>query len=495
MVNDISVEYSGRISVFYFLTLTCFQTLILSAYANVDDVLEKGTRLLASGKFEEALSMYNDAVGKSPDNYMTHYKRGTAYIALANCRMSLSDFSRALELNPGFIPARKYRAYVEIRMGKLTEALEDYEAVLTHDSDASTKISEIHELQDRWDTARKLLENSEFREALLLLDKLVESIDFAEELRELRARCYLSLGDVQKGIQEMRFGVHLTNDNREGLLRISQIMYDAGFAVQAVNELRECLRLDQDDKACLSFYKKVNKVAKAITATQEALESERYSDCIRAATQLVKLESSNREYENQANISLCHCHAKSKSADGVPYCESVVQQYPESTEFQLYQAEAYLNADRFEDAISTYQKILEHESNNQKAKEGMKKAQKLLKASKRRNYYKILGVTKSASKKDIEKAYRKLAAEYHPDKFQGEERLQAEKSSSKSLQLRRSLRTVKKELNSIMVLTHWILSTKAKTRLVVILLMVSRSLICIHLMEHILSFILDNLLI
>ncbi|CAH8466600.1 unnamed protein product [Heterobilharzia americana] len=366
-------------------------------------------------------------LGKSPDNYMTHYKRGTAYIALANCRMSLSDFSRALELNPGFIPARKYRAYVEIRMGKLTEALEDYEAVLTHDSDASTKISEIHELQDRWDTARKLLENSEFREALLLLDKLVESIDFAEELRELRARCYLSLGDVQKGIQEMRFGVHLTNDNREGLLRISQIMYDAGFAVQAVNELRECLRLDQDDKACLSFYKKVNKVAKAITATQEALESERYSDCIRAATQLVKLESSNREYENQANISLCHCHAKSKSADGVPYCESVVQQYPESTEFQLYQAEAYLNADRFEDAISTYQKILEHESNNQKAKEGMKKAQKLLKASKRRNYYKILGVTKSASKKDIEKAYRKLAAEYHPDKFQGEERLQAEK--------------------------------------------------------------------
>lgn len=78
-------------------------------------------------------------------------------------------------------------------------------------------------------------------------------------------------------------------------------------------------------------------------------------------------------------------------------------------------------------AISTYQKILEHESNNQKAKEGMKKAQKLLKTSNRRDYYKILGVPKSASKKDILKAYRKMAAEYHPDKFQGEEKVQAEK--------------------------------------------------------------------
>jgi preprotein translocase subunit Sec63 len=46
----------------------------------------------------------------------------------------------------------------------------------------------------------------------------------------------------------------------------------------------------------------------------------------------------------------------------------------------------------------------------------------------KRDYYKILGLRRNAGKKEITKAYRKLAQKWHPDNFQDEtEKKAAEK--------------------------------------------------------------------
>lgn len=65
--------------------------------------------------------------------------------------------------------------------------------------------------------------------------------------------------------------------------------------------------------------------------------------------------------------------------------------------------------------------------NGQRTGECVDRVNKLIKQSKKRDYYKILGVKRSADKNQIIKAYRKLAHKWHPDKYTGEEKEKAQK--------------------------------------------------------------------
>ena len=51
-------------------------------------------------------------------------------------------------------------------------------------------------------------------------------------------------------------------------------------------------------------------------------------------------------------------------------------------------------------------------------REGLHKAEHALKLSKRKDWYKVLGLTNTASAAEIKRAYKKLALQWHPDKNQ-----------------------------------------------------------------------------
>jgi len=112
-----------------------------------------------------------------------------------------------------------------------------------------------------------------------------------------------------------------------------------------------------------------------------------------------------------------------------PYCSESLQLVPYSLHGLLYQAQTELEQDRFEEAVRTLNTVRDHHPQSQEAQKLLQKAQVLLKRSKQKDYYKVLGVGRDADDRTIKRAYRQLTKQHHPDKAasQGVSKEEAEK--------------------------------------------------------------------
>lgn len=72
----------------------------------------------------------------------------------------------------------------------------------------------------------------------------------------------------------------------------------------------------------------------------------------------------------------------------------------------LKRARCQYDMENFEEAIKDYEAALKLDK-SMETKNALKDAKLQLKKSKRKDYYKILGITKTATEDEIKKAYRK----------------------------------------------------------------------------------------
>lgn len=239
---------------------------------------------------------------------------------------------------------------------------------------------------------------------------------------ELRAECFIKEGEPRKAISDLKAASKLKNDNTEAFYKISTLYYQLGDHELSLSEVRECLKLDQDHKRCFAHYKQVKKLNKLIESAEELIRDGRYTDATSKYESVMKTEPNVAEYTIRSKERICHCFSKDeKPVEAIRVCSEVLQVEPDNVNALKDRAEAYLVEEMYDEAIQDYETAQEHNENDQQIREGLEKAQRLLKQSQKRDYYKILGVKRNAKKQEIIKAYRKLALQWHPDNFQNEE--------------------------------------------------------------------------
>lgn len=114
--------------------------------------LTEGNDYLKSGEFNNALNSFDAAIrkfahskafpeknrvdqfifplGMEPDNYLTYFKRATAYLSLGRNSQAADDFTKILDLKPDFDNALIQRARIYIKTGEFKLAIKDLEKYL-----------------------------------------------------------------------------------------------------------------------------------------------------------------------------------------------------------------------------------------------------------------------------------------------------------------------------------------------------------------------------
>lgn len=378
-------------------------------------------------------------------------------MALGKAKFALSDLTRVLELKPDFVAARFQRGTVHMKVGDYTSAERDFYDVLQvepYHQDANYWYGRVQPARDQYVYVLEAIRYNNHAQAIQLMTQLLEISPWSKELREMRADSHIAVGDILSAVSDLKSVNRLTQDSTDGYFKLSHLLYQIGHASDALKEIRECLKLDPEHRDCFPFYKKIKKVEKALTDAQKSLESGDFDDCLDATKRVLKLETEMPMIIFNAKQLSCTCHVKAeKYSEAIGQCREALEIQKEAGVL-CDRAEAYMETDMFEDgksnislafkceiflmhfvwaffpthtAIHDYQSALEMDEHLQRAKEGLEKAKARQKQSERRDYYKILGVTRKATKREIVKAYRKMAQKWHPDAYQGDAKKVAEK--------------------------------------------------------------------
>ncbi|KAF3919261.1 hypothetical protein ABW20_dc0100818 [Dactylellina cionopaga] len=403
----------------------------------VKSLVDSANVLLAKGQSNDALQFFDAAIAREPSNYLTIFKRGTAYLSLGRTSQATDDFNKVLKIKPGFEAALLQRAKVKLRAGDWAGAREDFKSC---ESDRNLELADVDKAESMVRAANAALHDQDYQACTEAATEAIQIAPGILSLRETRYKCRLEKGEVLEAIGDLNHISTLSTARTDPHIQIANLHYYVlNDFDRAMAQIRKCLHFDPDSKPCKKPFRRLKSYNKALIQAAEMKSRGQFigsakllvgtkdepgilkdiRDDIKALQEEGFLnENTPSELLSALVESICESYSEGNSKKKArKYCKEALELNPDSVPAIINKAKTLMEEELFEEAIRELNRAKELDGQNHKLHEYLQKAHVLLKRSKSKDYYKVLGVERDATSRDIKQQYNKMVRQYHPDKL------------------------------------------------------------------------------
>ncbi|XP_015273616.1 PREDICTED: dnaJ homolog subfamily C member 7 [Gekko japonicus] len=378
---------------------------------------EQGNAFYAKKDYNEAYNYYTKAIDACPSNASYYGNRAATLMMLGKFREALGDAQQSIRMDDSFVRGHLREGKCHLCLGNAMAASRCFQRALELDHKNAQALQELNNARTVLEyekIAEADFEKRDFRKVVFCMDRALEFAPACHRFKILKAECLALLGRYPEAQSVASDILRIDATNADALYVRGLCLYYEDCIEKAVQFFVQALRMAPDhDKACIAC-----RNAKALKAKKDdgnkAFKEGNYQLAFDLYTEALAIDPNNRKTNAKLYCNRGTVNSKLRKLDeAIEDCTNAIRLDDTYIKAYLRRAQCYMDTEQFEEAVRDYEKVYQTEKTKEH-KQLLKNAQLELKKSKRKDYYKILGVDKSASEDEIKKAYRKRALMHHP---------------------------------------------------------------------------------
>ena len=230
---------------------------------------------LAKGNANDALTYFDVAISRDPNNYLTIFQRGATYLSLGKNNQASQDFDKVLSIKEDFEGALLQRAKIKSRNADWSGARADYEKAKKLES---PDVAQLEEAEGASRLAAEAEKSGDWEACVGHAGTAILVASTALNLRRTRARCRFERGEVLEGVSDLQHYVQISPSEIDPHLQIStQLFYSVGDTEKGIEQMRRCLRSDPDSKACSRLFRREKQLDKVLKKVRQLEEKRQFN--------------------------------------------------------------------------------------------------------------------------------------------------------------------------------------------------------------------------